>query len=226
MMSKAWRLNSMKRFIENINNTFMERSLWDRQVGSSGVTCGWSSEKMLHLHQIHRVPSSNLASFSNSTPSLQTTMLCSSTFYSLWLKSSFNTWYFSPPYCGRPLLFLFLSFSLSLSFGGKGLWKEIKYLGWNFDGGNRTLDHWPPHPRPKDETTQQDPGLPTELLPRTGLLADFAFQNTEHYCTEGDFPFFLPPSPLPLTARRASLDWFRKRELRWVNVGSWNNQEP
>ena len=138
----------------------------------------------------------------------RTTMLCSSTFYSLRLKSSFNTWYFSQLYCGHPPLFLFLSSSLSLSFGGKGLWKEIKYLGWNFDGaGNRTLDHWPPHPRPKDETTQQDPGLPTELLPRTGLLADFAFQNTEHYCTEGDFPFFLPPSPLPLTARRASLDW-------------------
>ena len=52
MMSKAWRLNSMKRFIENINNTFMERSLWDRQVGFSGVTCGWSSEKMLHLQAL------------------------------------------------------------------------------------------------------------------------------------------------------------------------------
>lgn len=63
MMSKAWRLNSMKRFIGNINNMFIERSLWDRQVGFSGVTWGWSSEEMLHLHQIHRVPSSNLTSF-------------------------------------------------------------------------------------------------------------------------------------------------------------------
>lgn len=50
--------------------------------------------------------------------------------------------------CGPSLLLL--SFSQpcsSFSFGGKGLWKEVKYLGWSFDGaGNRTLDHWPPTP--------------------------------------------------------------------------------
>lgn len=52
----------MKRFIDNINSMFIERSLWDRQVGFSGVTWGWSSEDMLHLHQIQGTKS-NLTSF-------------------------------------------------------------------------------------------------------------------------------------------------------------------
>lgn len=162
-------------FIERGNSN--GQSLLKGCVGFSGVTCGWNSEEGLHLNsqmpQSCRVLSSKLTSFSN-PPSLQGHLAVWQ--YLLWSVSTAPSIYVLPQ-CGPPLLLL--SFSQpcsSFSFGGKGLWKEVKCLGWSLDGaGNRTLDHWPPHPRPKDETTQQDPGLPLELLPRTGLLEEFAF---------------------------------------------------
>lgn len=125
------------------------QSLLKGYVGFSGVTCGWNSEEGLHLNsqmpQSCRVLSSKVTSFSNPPSSLQGHLAVWQ--YLLWSVSTALSIYVLPQ-CGPPLLLL--SFSQpcsSFSFGGKGLWKEVKYLGWSFDGaGNRTLDHWPPTP--------------------------------------------------------------------------------
>lgn len=160
----------------------MDRTYWRARLGSRVQPWMefWRGASVNSLmHQTFRILSSKLTSFSKSTSSLQGRHAVWQ--YLLWSVSTVPGIYFSPQRV-HPLLLLSFSQPCSLfSFGGKGLWKEVKYLGWSSDGaGNRTLDHSPPHPRPKDETTQQDSGLPRAAsqnwaLPRTGLLAEFAF---------------------------------------------------
>lgn len=126
---------------------------------------------------------------------------------------------------GWPSLLLFsCSSSLSLLFGVNISWKEVKYLGWSFDGaGNRTLDHWPPHPRPKDETTQQHPGLPPELLPRTGLWQSLPFRTQSITAQKEISPLFCHPPSSHIQPEELVLTKFRRRELHWVNMGSRRN---
>lgn len=128
--------------------------------------------------------------------------------------SSFNTKYFSV-HCSHSLLWCFFSssFSLfllfSLAFGQNVLWKEVKYLGWSFDGvGNRILDHWPRTPQAQRWDHPGVSWLSPELLPRTVCaLGRFCLLEHRAFLHEGDFPFFPAPSPhLLLRARRVSLD--------------------
>lgn len=106
-----------------------------------------------------------------------------------------------------PLYIFSLSSPSPFHFGGNVIWKEVKYLGRTFDGaGNRTLDHWPPHthPRPK-----MRPPMRILTIPRAAsqncALGRFCLLEHRALLHGRGFPLF-SCLPLPLPARRASLD--------------------
>lgn len=171
------------------------------------------------MHKSCRLTIPKLALFFNSTPALQG-LLCSVYWYLLW--SSFNSTSF-PPQCCLSLSLLSCSFPFSLSCRGKGLWKEVKYLGWSSDGaGNRTLDYWPPHPRSKDETTQQDPGLQARAASQNWALGRvFLLEHTTLMHGRG-FPLLPATLPSP-TSTQKSLSKFRKENDIAATVGSRKN---
>lgn len=149
------------------------------------------------------------------------TMLCSSTFYSLRLKSSFNTWYFSPPYCGHPLLFLFISSSLSFHLGERAYEKRSNILAevlmvleielWTID----------PHiPGPKMRPPSRILGCPRSCFPELGSWQTLPFRTQSITAQKGISPFSCHPPPFHLKPEEPVLTKFRKSELHWVNVGS------
>lgn len=115
-----------------------------------------------------RVTTSELASFSISSPQKAGMLVC------FW-RSSFNK------QAAAFLTHFFLPLFLSLLFGGKGWWKEkkkVKYLGWSCDdAGNTTVGHWPPISWAQRWGHPAGSWAPVQPFPEPGSCQSLPFKN-------------------------------------------------
>ena len=84
-----------------------------------------------------------------------------------------------------------------------------------------------PHtPGPQMRPPSRIPDCPQSCFPELGCWQSLPFRTQSITAQKGISPFSCHPPPSHFQPEEPVSTKFRKRELHWVNVGSWNNQEP
>ena len=84
-----------------------------------------------------------------------------------------------------------------------------------------------PHiPGPKMRPPSRILGCPRSCFQELDSWQTLPFRTQSITARKGISPFSCHPPRFHLQPEEPVLTEFRKRELCWVNVGSWNNQEP